>query len=68
MTIAELRENKLLTMREAAVAVGVTERTWWSWENSYVYPSVRHRRAIADYFKVEHGDVEWPIVRTKLKD
>ena len=68
MTLAEMRELARRTMKEVADGIGVTERTWWSWENSKTNPSVKNQRAIAEYFHVEYENIQWPTVNTKSKD
>lgn len=54
MELAEALASKIRTQRdalnlsqlEAAALVGVSERTWQSWETGNVIPQPRHRRLL----------------------
>jgi DNA-binding XRE family transcriptional regulator len=50
--LRQLREERRMTMRSAAKAIGVSYRTWNSWEYDERVPRDEYKKMIADYFGV----------------
>lgn len=59
--IRALRLSRSLTQKDAAIAIGVTSRTWQNYEMGVCMPRTEKTvRRIADYFKVSLSDILAP--------
>lgn len=51
------RKRRKETQRDAALRFGVSQPSYFQWEDGKAAPKDEHRRAIADYLGVSVGDI-----------
>lgn len=56
-TLRGIRSNKKMTQRQAGAQVGVSEKTWFNWENGKSYPNAPQVDEILKTFNVSYEDV-----------
>lgn len=56
-TLRKLRLINDLTQKEAGEKVGVSENTWFNWENARSFPNVPQLKRIEKEFGVTYDDI-----------
>lgn len=57
MTLKMLRARDNLTQKEVAKLIGVTQKTWGSWEKGATSPTVEKVLEIEKLFNVSYDDI-----------
>lgn len=59
ISLKAARINAGLTQKEAAKALGISNKTLHSWENGDTSPSAEHIDAICDLYKMSYNDINF---------
>ena len=57
VTLKVLRAKHNLTQKKAGERVGVSENTWFNWENARSFPNVPQLERIEKEFDVTYNDI-----------
>lgn len=61
MTIKALRVNKGLTQEEAAMDLGVSQKTLSNWENGVTYPDAKAIDRICKFYGVSYDFINFDV-------
>ncbi len=67
MTLRQLRESRLLSQNDLAVAVGVLQTTVSNWERGEQRPQFAQLRKLAEFFKLNPQELQQVIEETMAK-
>ena len=59
ISLKAARINAGLSQKEAAKALGVSNKTLHRWENGDSFPKAHHIDAICDLYKVSYNDIKF---------
>ncbi len=65
VSLKALRVNAELTQKDAAAAIGVTERTLQNWETNLTYPKFSHLAKICEVYGCGLEDIFLPVKLAK---
>lgn len=58
-TLRQLRKERCMRVQQIAYDLGVTDRTYYLWENHSISPSLEKALRVAAYFDVKVEDIDW---------
>ncbi|MBA3822413.1 MAG: helix-turn-helix transcriptional regulator [Ktedonobacterales bacterium] len=67
VTLRQLRESRLLSQNDLAVAVGVLQTTVSNWERGEQRPQFAQLRKLAEFFKLNPQELQQVIEETMAK-
>lgn len=61
ITLKAARVNANMSRKDVAVALGVSVKTVWSWENGKTRPNLKYVERICKLFGCSYDQIQWKI-------